>query len=115
MALAGFHLGTEVLGEDENRVLDDFFCARCPDLMAFLDTDTWSRSTAPPFQPTCGSNVISSPRRTISLPGLDAANLAFEYYSGAETRPQLRQWVLEGIQAVATVQREVMRTILQAD
>jgi hypothetical protein len=108
----GFHLGTEVLGEDENRVLDDFFCTRCPDLMTFLDRNAVEiNGVSVPANVWFKRHIVAEADHFAT--GLRAANLAFEYYSGSETRQELVQWVLEGVQAVASMQREVMRTILQ--
>ena len=108
----GFHLGTEVLGEDENRVLDDFFCARCPDLMAFLDRNAVEINGVPvPANVWFKRHIVAEADHFAA--GMRAAHLALAYYSGRETRPLLVQWMLEGIRTVAAVQRDVMRTILQ--
>ena len=107
----GFHLGTEILGEDENRVLDDFFNARCPELMAYLDRNAVEiNGVRVPANVWFKRHIVAEAEHFAA--GLDAANLALEYYAGSETRAQVKQWMLEGVRAVALVQRGVMQTIL---
>jgi hypothetical protein len=107
----GFHLGTEILGEDENRVLDDFFSARCPELMEYLARNAVEINGAPvPANVWFKRHIVAEAQHFAA--GLGAANLALEYYVGGETRAQVKQWMLEGVRAVALVQRGVMRTIL---
>jgi hypothetical protein len=108
----GFHLGTEILGEDENRVLDDFFCTRCPDLMTSLDENVVEiGGVSVPANVWFKRHIVAEADHFAA--GLDAANLAFQYYSGPEKQAQLRQWTLEGIREVATLQREVVQAILE--
>jgi hypothetical protein len=108
----GFHLGTEILGEDENRILDDFFCTQRADLMASLGQNTVEiGGVSLPANLWFKRHIVAEADHFAA--GLDAANLAFDYYSGGETPPRLRQWILEGVRAVATVQRDVVRTILR--
>ena len=107
----GFHLGTEVLGEDENRVFDAFFSSRLPALMASLGRATVRlNNVAVPADVWFKRHIVAEADHFAA--GIDSANLAFEHYSGRSSRTQLRHWVAEGIQAVASVQRDVMRTIL---
>jgi hypothetical protein len=108
----GFHLGTEILGEDENRVLDDFFCSRCPDLMAFLDRNAVEiDGVSVPANVWFKRHIVAEADHFVA--GMRAADLALEYYAGYRTRLELVQWISEGIRMVAAVQRDVMRTMLQ--
>ncbi len=108
----GFHLGTEILGEDENRILDDFFCTSQADLMAFLGQNSVEINGASvPANLWFKRHIVAEADHFDA--GIDAANLAFEYYSGGEARTRLLQWMLEGARRVATLQRDVVRTLLR--
>jgi hypothetical protein len=107
----GFHLGTEVLGEDENRVLDSFFCTTRPDIMASLDNAEVEVDGIPvPANIWFRRHIIAEAEHFDA--GIDAANQALHYYSGSDSLQEVKQWIFEGVKEVAVLQHETVGAFL---
>lgn len=107
----GFHLGTEVLGEDENRVLDNFFCNTRPDIMAFLDqAEVEVDGTPVPANIWFRRHIVAEAEHFDA--GIDATNQALYYYTGPNSLQDVKQWIFEGIQDVATLQHNTVGAFL---
>jgi hypothetical protein len=107
----GFHLGTEVLGEDENRVLDSFFCTRRPDVMAFLDSaEVLVDGTPVPANIWFKRHIIAEAEHFDA--GIDAANQALHYYTGPDSLQTVKQWIFEGVKAIAVLQHNTVGAFL---
>jgi hypothetical protein len=107
----GFHLGTEVLGEAENRVLDEFFQTKRPDVMDFLNqTDVEVNGHRVPANIWFKRHIVAEAEHFDA--GIAGANQALLYYAGTADRQQVKQWMLEGVKDVANVQVEMMASIL---
>jgi hypothetical protein len=107
----GFHLGTEVLGEDENRVLDRFFCTVRPDIMEFLDQAAIEvNGIEVPANIWFKRHIIAEAEHFDA--GIAAANQALSYYSGTENLQQVKQWMLEGVKAIALLQHDTVGAFL---
>jgi hypothetical protein len=109
----GFHLGTEVLGEDENRVLDSFFCTSRSDIMAFLDSVEVEVDGIPvPANIWFRRHIIAEAEHFDA--GIEAANQALHYYTGPDNLQTVKQWIFEGVKAVAVLQHNTVGAFLDS-
>lgn len=108
----GFHIGSEVLADQEFNVLDAFLRAEYPDLVEYLV------KTKVPI-----GDAESIAYRWIQIhttveadhfkAAVNSANLALRYYSGTEKQARIKGWILEGFKEFADVQNEFMRSLME--
>lgn len=108
----GFHIGSEVLADQEFNVLDAFLRTNYPDLVEYLVT------TKVPI----GDSEIAAYRWIQIHTSVEAdhfkaaiksANLALRYYAGAETQACVKGWILDGLGDFADVQTEFMKSLME--
>ena len=107
----GFHLGTEVLGEAENLVLEKVFKTKLPDVIDFLNqTDVELNGHRVPTNIWVKRHIVAEAEHFDA--GILGANNALLYYSGTADLQQVKEWMLEGVKNVAIVQTDMIGSIL---
>lgn len=107
----GFHIGSEVLADEEFNVLDRFLRANYPDLVRYLEGASVSIS-----------GVANPAYRWIQIHGcieadhfraaVASANLALRYYAGQQTQACVKNWILEGFTQFAVLQSQFMKHLV---
>ncbi len=104
----GFHLGTELLADDEFRIFDTFFQTRRPDIARHLQET----------QVEIGGRMLPSyfwlKRHTVAdvehfEAATHSANQALHFYAGGAERGVVKQWLLEGVREIALVELDFLR------
>ncbi len=107
----GFHMGSEILADEEFRELDWFLRARYPELVAYLEKTEvefdgvrlaayfWIRI----------HTTVEAIHFEFAAKGV---NRALHYYAGAANQAQLKGYVLEGFSQFASVQTEFVEHLL---
>jgi hypothetical protein len=109
----GFHIGSEVLADEEFNILDQFLRDKRPELVRFLE------------QTKVKINEIESGAyRWIQIhttveaehfgAAVRAANLALRYYAGPESRVSVKKWIVDGIKEFAATQSQFMNNLMPA-
>jgi hypothetical protein len=107
----GFHLGSEMLADEEFRILDAFLKSRFPELLEFMNNsprifngdfgaESW----------VCLHARIEADHFELALSG---SNRAIEYYAGTNNRTDLKAWTLEGFAKFARVQATFMENLMK--
>lgn len=106
----GFHMGSEILADEEFQLMDDFFKQEYPELVEHLErteveingnahsTYYWIR-----IHTTVEADHFASAAAGV--------NLALKYYAGTYQHEQVREWILEGFADFAKVQEAFMRQL----
>lgn len=104
----GFHMGSEILADEEFRLLDGFLRKKYPALVDCLEKTKveingvqhaayyWVRI----------HTTVEADHFTAAAAG---ANQALQYYAGQESQYQVKEWILAGFAEFASVQTEFMR------
>jgi hypothetical protein len=107
----GFHIGSEVLADEEFNVLDGFLRAYYPELVEYLKKARVSISgTDNPAY--AWIQIHTSVEADHFQAALTSANLALHYYAGHQTQTCIKNWILDGFREFATVQTEFMKRLL---
>jgi len=106
----GFHIGSEVLADQEFNILDEFLCANYPALVEYLKkTKVWINGTEN------GSYVWIQIHTSVEADHFNAAvsgaNLALRYYAGDQTQACIKAWILEGFREFSVVQTAFMKLL----
>ncbi|MBD2774232.1 hypothetical protein [Iningainema tapete] len=108
----GFHLGTEVLGEDENRILDEFFRTKRPDITEFLEkTEVEIDGKLLPANYWFSRHIVADAEHFDA--GIAGANEALHYYAGLENRQQVKNWIIEGVREISVLMSEFMDGVMK--
>jgi hypothetical protein len=95
----GFHIGSEILADQEFKIIDEHLRARHVDLVEHLEKE--------------GSYVWIQVHTMVEIEhfdaALEAANMALRYYVGDEA--QARKWIMQGIKRFADVQASFFRCL----
>lgn len=107
----GFHIGSEVLADQEFNILDRFLRANYPALVEYL------RKTKVRMNGTeNGAYAWIQIHTTVEADHFNAAvagaNLALHYYAGTESQACVKSWILEGIKEFGKTQTEFMKSLL---
>ncbi|KYC35994.1 hypothetical protein WA1_40315 [Scytonema hofmannii PCC 7110] len=106
----GFHLGTEVLGEDENRVLEEFFRTKHPEIVRYLqETEVEIDGKVIPAYYWFSRHIVAEAEHFDA--GILSANQALHYYTGLEDKQQIKSWILEGVREIAVQMSEFMEEV----
>lgn len=103
----GFHIGSEHLADGEFTTIDHFLQSNYPDIVVHL------RRTGKPNAYTwlAVHTIVEAEHAEHAFA---AADEAVHYYNGAHSREQARQWILEGIDEFARVQKAFFEHILES-
>jgi hypothetical protein len=107
-AAIGFHLGSELLADEEFGILDRFLRSRFPGLVSLLEQDRTGGGHAAYLWIQLHTKVEADHFET----ALRGADRAVELYSGRAERREMRDMVLEGAKQFAAVQAGFMSTLV---
>ncbi|MEK6409791.1 MAG: hypothetical protein AABN34_22935 [Acidobacteriota bacterium] len=108
----GFHIGSEILADQEFRILDGFLHAKHRDLVDYLERAEviiggiqhaaylWVRI----------HTSVEAEHFNVAMVG---ANYALQYYAGSEGRARVKEWILEGSEEFALVQADFMEHLME--
>lgn len=110
----GFHMGSEVLADEEFNILDSFLRAEHADLVEHLKRARVSIN---------GVEVAAyhwiQIHTTVEADHFDAAmlgaNLALRYYAGAESQARIKEWILDGFREFAAIQTDFMNGLMEQE
>src|ERR1700730_13705468 len=108
----GFHIGSEVLADQELNMLDKFLRANYPTLVEYLRKTKVLINGA-----ENGSYVWIQVHTSVEADHFNAAvagaNLALRYYAGTEKQACIKSWILQGIKEFGRTQTEFMKSLLE--
>jgi hypothetical protein len=108
----GFHIGSEVLADEEFNILDGFLRTNYPELVEYLRKTSVSISgTANPAY--CWIQIHTHVEANHFKAALTSANLALRFYAGDETQACIKAWMLDGFREFAIVQTEFMKRVVE--
>lgn len=104
----GFHMGSEILADQEFRLLDTYLRKKQPDLVKHLlgtsvkINKTWHVAYF-------WVRIHTSVETEHFAAAARAANLALQYYAGKKQWEHIKKWILEGFAQFAKIQERFMR------
>jgi hypothetical protein len=103
----GFHLASETLADEEFGTLDRVLRLAYPELVAYLEHAQLAINgcSCPGYLWIRLHTTVEAEHRAAAL---DGANMALQYYAGAEGRACVREWILEGARRFAAIQSDFM-------
>jgi hypothetical protein len=108
----GFHMGSEILADEEFGILNRYLCARYPDLVEYLEA---TRIKINNIEHPCYLWV--STHTTVEANHFRAAKAgaerALQYYAGPQDHSRIKLWIIEGFKEFATVQAEFMSYLIE--
>jgi hypothetical protein len=109
----GFHLSSEILADEEFRLIDSFLRAKHGDLVDCLEGTKVEISGRP-----CPAYVWIRIHTSVEADHFDSAvrgaNQALHYFVGPGTAAEAKGWMIEGFRAFAAVQAEFMAGLTTA-
>lgn len=112
MRAIGFHIGSELLADEEFRLLDGYLRAEYPELVTYLE-----RTRVGVNGDSCPAYLWISVHTTVEAEhfadALAGANNALRFYAGAHDPREVKGWVLEGFAEFAAVQAEFMEGLTE--
>lgn len=110
----GFHLGTEILADQEFGILHRFFHSHRPDLVAYLrDCEVRVGGHQLPAYFWIERHSVADAEHFAAA--VKSANLALQYHYPAEQRAQAKQWILAGVREISEVEQEFMSALGRPD
>src|SRR5436190_5531290 len=108
----GFHIGSEILADQEFNILDRFLSDRYADLTDQLKHERVRVNSAEvsPYRWIQIHTVVEADHFDAALVG---ANLALRDYAGPADRAQVKEWILMGFSEFATMQAEFMEGLMK--
>jgi hypothetical protein len=92
---------------------DSFFCTSRSDIMAFLDSVEVEVDGIPvPANIWFRRHIIAEAEHFDA--GIEAANQALHYYTGPDNLQTVKQWIFEGVKAVAVLQHNTVGAFLDS-
>jgi len=105
----GFHLGSEMLADQEFRILNDFLRSEYPELIRYME-----RRKALNGHVESAYFWIRVHTRIEAIhfsSAMKAANVALQCYGGSRSLAHTRRWILKGVEKFAKVQSSFMRSL----
>lgn len=108
----GFHMGSEVLADEEFNILDSFLRADHADLVEHLKKAkvTINEVKVSAYHWIQIHTTVEADHFNAALAG---ANLALRYYSGSESRARIREWIVDGFREFAATQADFMNGLME--
>lgn len=107
----GFHMGSEILADEEFRLLDGFLRRKYPELVDYLEK---TKVKINRFQHVAYYWIRI--HTTIEVDHFAAAmvgaSVALQYYAGQKSQCQIKEWIIKGFAEFALVQTEFMNGLL---
>jgi hypothetical protein len=108
----GFHIGSEVLADQEFNTLDEFLRANYPDLVSHLRGNPMliGESRNPAY---AWIQIHTSVEANHFQAAVTSASLALRYYAGKQTPAAVKDQILEGFQHFAAAQARFMTGLVE--
>jgi hypothetical protein len=107
----GFHIGSEMLADEEFNSLDRFLKSRYPDVVQYLKKVNVEIS-GNDVQAYDWIQIHTSVEATHLTAAIAGANLALRYYAGSQTASSVKGWILDGFRSFSVVQTDFMKALL---
>ncbi|WP_159397670.1 hypothetical protein [Sorangium cellulosum] len=106
----GFHLGTELLADEEFAIFDRFFQTRRPDIVEHLQSTEMDVGGVmyPAYYWVKRHTVADAEHFEAAI---DGANRALRHYAGGAARETVKRWLLEGVREIALVELDFLRWV----
>jgi hypothetical protein len=104
----GFHMGSEVMADDEFNTLDRFLRARYPALVENLQTSTVEINGVK-HAPYYWVHIHTSVEADHFGAAVAAANRALHYYAGSASKADVKKWIIGGFASFAEVQERFIK------
>lgn len=108
----GFHIGSEVLADEEFNILDHFLQTNFPELVEYLKNNNVSIGGVP-SPAYCWIQIHTHVEANHFQAAVTSANLALRYYAGEQTKASIKSWILDGFREFALVQTEFMKRLIE--
>ncbi len=107
----GFHAGSEILADEEFRILDAFLQAKYPDVVIYLQNHTVAIGdiARPAYHWIKIHTSVEADHFQFAMQG---ANDALRYYAGTQPLATVKQQILDGFAYFAEVQTAFMQHLL---
>lgn len=107
----GFHAGSEILADEEFRILDAFLQANYPDTVLYLKNHEVAigDSARPAYHWVKIHTSVEADHFQFAMQG---ANDALRYYAGTQPLATVKEQILDGFDQFAEVQTEFMQHLL---
>jgi hypothetical protein len=106
----GFHLGTELLADEEFAIFDRFFQTRRPDIAEYLQrTETDVGGVMYPSYFWVKRHTVADAEHFDAA--IDFANRALRHYAGEEAQETVKRWILEGVREIALIELDFLRSV----
>jgi hypothetical protein len=109
----GFHLGSEILADEEFRLLDSYLQTHHPALVAALQQATVEVSGAQ-HAAYYWIYIHTSVEADHFEFAVKAANNALRYYAGTESLSRVKGWIVAGFAEFGEMQQEFMTSLMEA-
>jgi hypothetical protein len=108
----GFHMGSEILADEEFGVLNRYLRARYADLVEYLQA---TRIKINNIEHPCylwiqAHTTVEADHFCAAKAGAD---LALRYYAGQQGHSRIKHWIMEGFKEFATIQAEFMSYLIE--
>jgi hypothetical protein len=107
----GFHIGSEVLADEEFNILNGFLRARRPELVRYLE-QTKVEINGTENGAYRWIQIHTSVEADHFSAAVAGANMALHYYTGPESQACIKGWIIDGIKDFTTVQTEFMKNLI---
>ena len=108
----GFHMGSEILADEEFSILHRYLRANHPGLVAYLETTKIKINNLehPCYLWIHTHTTVEADHFSAAQAG---ANLALQYYAGQQDPRCIKHWIIEGFKEFATVQAQFMNGLIE--
>jgi hypothetical protein len=106
----GFHIGSEVLADEEFNILDKYLRARHPELVEYLE-QAKVEINGTENGAYRWIQIHTSVEADHFSAAVIGANLALHYYTGPKSQACVKVWVIDGIKDFTEVQTEFMENL----
>ena len=107
----GFHMGSEILADEEFTILDRYLRANRPDLVSYLQQNT-TEINGEHHNGYFWVMIHTSVEADHFAFAAKGANRALQFYVGAEPQDETKSWLLDGFSAFADVQAAFMGSLV---
>ena len=110
----GFHMGSEVLADEEFNILDGFLRAEHADLVKYLKR---ARVTVNDVKVSAYHwiQIHTTVEADHFQSAMVGANLALHYYAGAENPARIKEWIIDGFSMFAATQTDFMNGLMEQE
>jgi hypothetical protein len=106
----GFHVGSEVLADQEFNVIDEVLQARRPELVAFLKANK-VEILGERHDAYYWIHIHTGVEAEHFDAALRGVNSALRFYAGGREPAEVKQWILDGFRRFASVQADFMAAL----